>query len=64
MKCGSFRLSFYTIGSGRHVLVRVILVLPSEETKVHHPACYITCDNKNNECLSRSIRIKRFFSLY
>lgn len=59
MKCGGFwfffYLSFSTIGPGGHVLVRDVLVLSSDESKVH-PGCYISCDNNNNECLSRSIR--------
>lgn len=56
MKHGSFSLSLYTVGPGGHVLVRDVLVLSSEETKVH-PSCYTSCDCKSNECLSRSIRI-------
>lgn len=40
-----------------NVLEKDVLVLSSEETTVH-PACYASCDNKNNECLSRSISIK------
>lgn len=55
MKCGSFDLSFYTIGPGGHGLVRDVLVLSPEETKVH-PACDTSCDNKNNGYLNRSIR--------
>jgi len=56
VKHGCFDLSFYTVGPGGHVLVKDVLVLSSEETKAH-PACYTSCDNKN-ECLSRSIGIQ------